>query len=120
MASKLKRSYIHVVTTNDIPGYAITDVKGLVWGTTVRSKFLGSEIIALMKVLVGGEVKEYTSMINEARRYVIEKMVDNAKTLGANAVVGTRIGTSSQTIPGATEIFAYGTAVIIERAKRGK
>jgi uncharacterized protein YbjQ (UPF0145 family) len=120
MPSKLKRPYIHVITTDQIPGYLVTEVKGLVWGTTVRSKFLGNEIIALLKVMMGGEVKEYTDMVNEARRYVITRMVDNARALGANAIIGTRIGSSTQTVPGATEVFAYGTAVVIEREKRGK
>jgi uncharacterized protein YbjQ (UPF0145 family) len=118
MASRLKRHYIHVVTTEELPGYKIKEVKGLVWGTTVRSRFLGKEILAVIKVMVGGEVKEYTNLMNEARRYVIEKMADNARALGANAVVGVRIGSSAQTIPGATEIFAYGTAVVAEPAKR--
>jgi len=118
MASKLKKPYIHVVTSDTLPGYTVKEVKGLVWGTTVRSKFIGNELLALLKVMVGGEIKSYTNMANEARRYVIEKMADNAKALGANAVIGMRIGATSQTIPGATEIFAYGTAVVAERSKR--
>ena len=118
MASKLKRPYLHVVTTENLPGYKIKEVKGLVWATTVRSKFLGKEILAVAKIMVGGEVKEHTNMVNEARRYVIEKMVDNARALGANAVIGVRMGASGQTIPGATEIFAYGTAVVAEPSKR--
>jgi uncharacterized protein YbjQ (UPF0145 family) len=120
MATKLKRPYIHVVTTNELPGYSIKEVKGVVWGTTVRSKFLGNEILALLKAMLGGEIKDYTLMMNEARRYVIERMVDNARALGANAVIGMRTGTSTQTVPGATEIFAYGTAVVAEPIKRGK
>jgi uncharacterized protein YbjQ (UPF0145 family) len=120
MVSKLKQPYIHVVTIENLPGYTVKEVKGLVWGTTVRSKFLGTEILALLKVMVGGEIKDYTSMLNEARRYVIERMVDNARALGANAVIGVRTGTSTQTIPGAAEIFAYGTAVVVEPVKRGK
>jgi len=120
MATKLKSSYMQVVTIEELPGYDIKEVKGLVWGTTVRSKFLGKELMAMMKSMVGGEVKEYTNLVNEARRYVIEKMVANARALGANAIVGVRIGTSAQTIPGATEIFSYGTAVVVEPVKRGK
>jgi uncharacterized protein YbjQ (UPF0145 family) len=120
MASKLKRPYIHVVTCDVIPGYNIKEVKGLVWGTTVRSRFLGKELIALLKSMTGGEIKEYTNLVNEGRRYVIERMVDNARALGANAIIGARIGTSTQTVPGATEIFAYGTAVVAETIKRGK
>ncbi len=120
MATKLKSSYMQVVTTDWLPGYDVKEVKGLVWGTTVRSKFLGKELMAMMKSMVGGEVKEYTNLANEARRYVIEKMADNARALGANAVIGVRIGTSAQTVPGAIEIFSYGTAVVVEPAKRGK
>ena len=120
MVSKFKHPYIHVVTTENLPGYTVKEVKGLVWGTTVRSKFLGTEILALLKVMVGGEIKDYTSMLNESRRYVIERMVDNARALGANAVVGVRTGTSTQAIPGATEIFVYGTAVVAEPVKRSK
>ncbi len=111
------REPIHVVSTEEIPGYEITSVKGLVWGTTVRSKFIGKDLLAILRVFVGGEVKDYTHMINEARRYAVERMVGNARALGANAVVGVRIGASSQIVPGAVEIFAYGTAVAI-RPKR--
>lgn len=109
-----KQDYVHVVTTEGLPGYNIKEVKGLVWGTTVRSKFVGKDILALMRILVGGEIPEYVEMINEAKRYVIEKMVSNAKLLGANAVVKTRINTTSQVVPGAVEIYAYGTAVVAE------
>ena len=109
---------IHVVTTDEIPGYTIKEVKGLVWGTTVRAKFIGKDILALLKVLVGGEVHHYTDMVNEARRYVIQRMVENARALGANAVVGARIGTTSQIIGGTVEIFAYGTAVVATPKRR--
>jgi uncharacterized protein YbjQ (UPF0145 family) len=117
----LPREPIHVVSTEGVPGYDITSVKGLVWGTSVRSKFVGKDMLAILRVLVGGEIKEYTGMVNEARRYVVERMVDNARALGANAVVSTRIGSPSQIVPGTVEIFAYGTAVIIEpKPKRTK
>lgn len=106
--------YVHVVTTEELPGYNIKEVKGLVWGTTVRSKFVGKDILALLRILVGGEIPEYVEMINEAKRYVIEKMVSNAKLLGANAVIETRINTTSQVVPGAVEICVYGTAVVVE------
>lgn len=120
MVSKLKRPYIHVVTTENLPGYTIEEVKGLVWGTTVRSKFIGKEILALMKVMLGGEIKEYSSLINEGRRYVIERMVDNARALGANAIIGMRLGSATQPIAGSAEIVAYGTAVVVRPVKGGK
>jgi uncharacterized protein YbjQ (UPF0145 family) len=117
--------YIHVVSVDTIPGHEVREVKGLVWGTTVRAKFVGKDILAVLRAMVGGEVVEYTQMINEARRKAIEKMVDNARALGANAVIGTHIGSTSQIMPGTAEIFAYGTAVVtepkaVERAKRRK
>ena len=112
--------YMQVVTTQEIPGYEIKEVKGLVWGTTVRARFVGKDILAILRVLVGGEVKEYTQMINTARRYVIERMVENAKILGANAIVGVNIGSTAQVVPGTAEIFAYGTAVIVEPKRKRK
>lgn len=119
-AKDAKIPYVHVVTTDWLPGHAIKEVKGLVWGTTVRSRFVGSELIALARILVGGEVQEYTQLINEARQHVIRKLVNNAAFLGANAVIGTQICASSQVVPGSVEIFAYGTAVIVEREKGKK
>lgn len=113
-----KSDYVHVVTTENVPGYETKSVKGFVWATTVRSKFVGKDILAVLRMIVGGEIPEYTEMINEAKRYVIEKMVQNARVLGANAVVGVRIDTTSQVLPGAVEIYAYGTAVVIESKKR--
>ena len=115
-----KVPYVHIVTTDWLPGHAIKEVKGLVWGTTVRSRFIGSEIIAFARILVGGEVHEYTQLINEARQHVIRKLVDNAAFLGANAVIGTQICASSQVVPGSVEIFAYGTAVVVEPEKKKK
>jgi len=113
-----KSAGVHVVTTDSLPGFKVKEVKGLVWATTVRSKFVGKDILASLRVITGGEVFEYTEMINEAKRYVIEKLVQNAKTLGANAIIGTRISTTSQVMPGAVEITAYGTAVIVEKVKK--
>ncbi|MBI1974232.1 YbjQ family protein [Candidatus Micrarchaeota archaeon] len=111
---------VHIVTTEQVPGFAIKEVRGLVWGTTVRAKFVGKDIIALLRILVGGEVKEYTEMINDARFYVVQRLVENARKLGANAVVGTRFGSLSIS-PGAAEIFAFGTAVrVAPAAKTGK
>lgn len=109
--------FVQVVTTDFVPGYEIKDVKGLVWGTTVRAKFIGKDIIALFRVILGGEVKEYTDMINEARLESIKRMVSNAKKLGADAIVSMRIDSASQIVPGAVELFAYGTAVTLKKKK---
>lgn len=110
---------MEVATTETIPGYSIKEVKGLVWGTSVRAKFVGKDIIALLRTLVGGEVTEYTDMINEARRYVVDRMARNAEALGANGIISVRMGTA-QVIPGTTEIFGYGTAVVLEPLRKVK
>lgn len=117
MGEILANDYVHVVTTESVPGYSTKEVKGLVWGTSVRAKFVGKDILAALRTLVGGEVTEYTDMINEARRYVVDRLVRNARALGANAVISVRMGTA-QIIPGTTEIFGYGTAVLVEPMKR--
>jgi len=101
------------VTTSDfVPGYETKEYKGYVWGTTVRARFVGHDFLAFLKSLLGGEVNQYTSMINEARLIAIHKMVENAKALDANAVICVRAGTA-QVLPGTVEIFCYGTAVTI-------
>ncbi len=113
----MKREPVHVVTIETIPGYKIEEVKGMVWATTVRSKFVGKELIAALRITLGGEIPEYVEMINEAKSYVIKRLVKNAKALGANAVIGTRISTTSQVLTGAVEIMAFGTAVKVKKGK---
>jgi len=109
---------IHFVTTESLPGYEIEEVKGFVWATSVRSKFIGKDIIAVLRIFVGGEIEEYTDMINDAKRKVIKKIIKNAKALGANAVIGARFATTSQVVPGAVEVSCYGTAVKVKKKKR--
>ena len=99
-----------VSTTDDIPGREITDYRGFVWGTSVQSKFFGQDVIAAFRSLVGGEVWQYTRMINDTKHAVVKRLVSNAMALGADGVVGVRMG-SAQVAPGTMEIFAYGTAV---------
>ena len=82
----------------------------MVKGTVVQSKNFGKDFMAAMKTLVGGEIVGYTEMLNEARQIAVKRMVDEAKELGADAVVGVRYG-SSQVMSGAAEVIAYGTAV---------
>ena len=109
---------IHITSTETLPGYEIEKVQGLVWGTTVRARFFGKDLIAIFKVLMGGEVQEYTNMVNEARGYVLQRVRQNAMRLGADAVVGLKMGSTAQIVPGTAEIFAYGTAVKLKPKKK--
>ncbi len=101
-----------IVTTDQIPGKEIIEVKGLVKGSTVRSKNIGRDIGASFKNLVGGELTGYNEMLTEARQIAIGRMVEDAKAQGANAIVGLRL-MSSSVMAGAAEMVAYGTAVVI-------
>ncbi len=89
-------------------------VLGLVKGSTIRTKHLGKDILSVLKALMGGELREYTEMIMEARQQAQNRMVSEAEKLGANAIVGVRFGTS-QVLQGAAEIVAYGTAVKLKK-----
>ena len=92
-----------------IPGVEI-EALDMVKGTIVQSKNFGKDFMAGMKTLVGGEIVGYTEMLNEARQIAVKRMVDEAKALGADAVIGVKYG-SSQIMQGAAEVIAYGTAV---------
>ncbi len=96
--------------TETIPGKTIIEFYGVVTGSTVRAKHIGRDIMAGLKNLVGGELKGYTELLNEARAEAIERMNEQARSVGANAVVNVRFATSS-VAQGAAELFAYGTAV---------
>jgi len=89
-------------------------ILGLVKGSTIRAKHLGKDILAAFKHLVGGELREYTQMLQEARQQSMDRMIEEAKKLGADAIIGLRFGTS-QVMQGAAEIVAYGTAVKLEK-----
>ncbi len=102
-----------LVTTSQVPGLEIVELKGLVRGNTVRAKHLGRDIFAGLKNLVGGELKGYTELLSEARDEALKRLVADAKQLGANAVVGLRI-TTCDVAQGAVEILAYGTAVQVK------
>jgi uncharacterized protein YbjQ (UPF0145 family) len=102
-----------VVNTETIPGRTILEVKGLVQGNTIRAKHLGRDIAAGFKNLVGGELKGYTELLTEARRQAVERMIAQAQQLEANAIVNVRFTTSAVT-QGAAELYAYGTAVIVD------
>jgi uncharacterized protein YbjQ (UPF0145 family) len=102
-----------VVNTEWVPGYRIARVLGIVQGNTVRAKHVGRDIAAGLKNLVGGELKSYTELLTESRRQAIERMMTQAHQLGANGVINVRFSTSAVT-QGAAELYAYGTAVVLE------
>ena len=102
-----------MVTTDSVPGKQIVEVKGLVKGSTVRSKHIGKDISASFKTIVGGELNGYNEMLIEARQIAIGRMVDEAKSLEANAIIGLRL-MSSSVMAGAAEMVAYGTAVVVK------
>lgn len=102
-----------VVTTFDIPGKRVVRTLGLVRGNTVRARHLGRDIVAGMRNLVGGEIHEYTKLLAESREHALDRMVREAASLGANAIVGARF-TTSQVANKMAELLVYGTAVIVE------
>ncbi len=101
---------ILIVTTEHVVGREVVEVLGLVKGSTIRTRHVGSDIMAGLRSLVGGEVKGYVIALNDARSEATERMLTEAASLGADAIVCTRYSTS-QVMTGAAEILAYGTAV---------
>src|ERR1700742_4538314 len=104
-----------IVTTENVAGHRIADVKGQVFGVVVRSRGLAGNVMAGLRSIIGGEITEYTQLLEEARRHAIDRMVRNAQLMGANAVVMMRFD-SSEMGQSMSEIVAYGTAVFIEKA----
>ncbi len=102
-----------LVNIDYIPGYEITEALGLVKGTIVESKNIGRDFMAGMKTIVGGEIVGYTEMLITARQIATKRMVDDAESLGADAIINVRYGSSS-VMSGAAEVIAYGTAVKIK------
>ena len=102
-----------VTTSGDIAGKRITRSLGLVRGNTIRARHVGRDITAVLRNLVGGEVSEYTKLFAEAREQSLDRMVAEARALGANAVVEVRFSTS-MVMSAAAELLAYGTAVVVE------
>ena len=105
-----------VVTTEEVTGHRIVEMKGQVFGLVVRSRGLGGNIMAGLRSLGGGEITEYTELLEDARRHAVDRMVQNATAMGANAVVrmqydSSEIGTTM------SEIVAYGTAAVVEPIK---
>jgi len=102
-----------ITNIETVPGKNIVEHFGLVSGSTIRAKHVGRDIVASLKNLVGGELKGYTQLLQESRQQALDRMVDQARQLGANAIVNVRFSTSS-VAQGAAELYAYGTAVRIE------
>ena len=102
-----------VVTTDYVPGHRVTEAVGIARGSTIRAKHVGKDLLAALRTLVGGEIKEYTEMLVEARNESTKRMVAQAEKMGGDAVINVRFVTS-QVMAGAAELLAYGTAVKIE------
>lgn len=103
-----------VVTTENVKGYMVREVKGEVFGLVVRSRGLVGNVVAGLRSLIGGEIHEYTSLLEDTRKQAVDRMVQNAQVMGANAIVMMRFDSSEigQTM---SEIVAYGTAVVLEK-----
>ena len=102
-----------IVNTETIAGKKVKKTLGLVRGNTIRAKWIGKDILAGLRHIVGGELIEYTEMLSEAREMALKRMIDEAETLKADAVINVRFSTS-QVMSGAAELLAYGTAVKLE------
>jgi len=102
-----------LVNTEEIKGKEIIEVIGLVRGSTIQSKHLGKDILAGFITIIGGEIKEYTEMLEQARKIAIKRMVEEAEGKGANAIVNIRFATSA-IMQGAAELLVYGTAVKVK------
>lgn len=103
-----------IVTTDSIPGHRVVETLGIARGNTIRAKHIGKDILAGLRMLIGGEIKEYTVMLTEARNAAIQRMEWDAQNMDADAVVNVRFVTS-QVMTGAAELLAYGTAVKLEK-----
>lgn len=102
-----------ITNIETVPGKTIVEHFGLVSGSTIRAKHVGRDIMAGLKNLVGGELKAYTQLLNESRQHAVDRMIEQSRQLGANAIINVRFSTSS-VAQGAAELYAYGTAVRIE------
>ncbi len=102
-----------VVTTDRIEGKQVVKTLGLVRGSTIRARHVGRDIMASLRNIVGGEITDYTKMLAESREQSLQRMVEQAESMGANAILSTRFVTS-MVMSGAAELLAYGTAVVVE------
>ncbi len=115
---KIEHARVIVVTTPTVPGYKIIKVLGAVHGLTVRTRGVGGKIVAGIEGMFGGEVTSYSSEAEKARRDSLERLIEKAAKMGANAIVGADFETSDILRGTATLFSAYGTAVVIEPVKR--
>jgi len=104
-----------IATTEHVAGHRVVETKGEVFGLIVRSRGLGGNLMAGLRSIKGGEIKEYSELLEQTRQHAIQRMVENATAMGANAVVMMRFD-SSEIANSMAEIVAYGTAVVIEPA----
>lgn len=102
-----------LATSETIAGKRIVRTLGLVRGNTIRTRHLGRDVLAVLRNVVGGEIGEYTKLLAEAREQALDRLVEEAEGLGANAVVGLRFQTT-EVMKAAAELVAYGTAVVVE------
>ena len=103
-----------VVTTENIPGYQVKEVKGACFGLIVRSRGIVADLLAALKGLVGGEIKQFTVLLEDLRKQALDRLIANAQAMGANAIIMVRFD-SGEIGKGTGEIIAYGTAVVVER-----
>lgn len=103
-----------ITTTENIAGYQVVEILGIVRGNTVRARHVGNDILAALRNLVGGEVNEYTKLLAEAREQSLDRMVAKARELGADGIIGMRF-TTSTVAQSAAEILAFGTAVKLKK-----
>lgn len=103
-----------VVTVHQVPGYEISEVLGIVEGNTIRARSVFRDILAVLKNIIGGEIEEYTKLLAESRDQAVDRMVEQAEALGADAILDMRFSTS-EIMSGAAEILAYGTAVKMKK-----
>lgn len=106
--------YMPTTTQDEFRDHEIEETLGLVKGNTIRARHVGKDILAGLRNLVGGEITEYTKMLAEAREQSLDRMIDEAKSKGANGIVGIRFTTSS-VMQGAAELLTYGTAVKLKK-----
>lgn len=103
-----------IVTTENIPGYEVEEVLGTCFGLIVRSRGLGADILASLKGIIGGEIKQYTAMLEDSRKEAMDRLVKNAQAMGANAILMVRFD-SGEAGQNMSEVFAYGTAVKVRK-----
>jgi uncharacterized protein YbjQ (UPF0145 family) len=114
LQEKMMADTMKVVTTEGVAGYEVTRTIGQVFGLVVRSRGIGGNIMAGLRSIGGGEITEYTEMLEDARRSALDRMVKNATVMGANAIVRMQFD-SSDLGQSMSEVVAYGTAVVIEK-----